>query len=102
LAEKARTGKLLPGEYAGGTFTITNLGMFDVDEFTAIINPPESAILALGKIDRVPVADMDDHVVVRPVMTMSLTYDHRIIDGAPAARFLQRVKQLLQDPYLMI
>jgi pyruvate dehydrogenase E2 component (dihydrolipoamide acetyltransferase) len=75
--------------------------MFDIDEFTAIINPPESAILAIGKIDRVPVAD-GDNVVIRPIMVLSLTYDHRIIDGAPAAQFLQRVKQIMQNPYLLI
>lgn len=101
LSEKARQGRLLPDEYSGGSFTITNLGMFDIDEFTAIINPPESAILAIGKIARVPVAEGDE-IVIRPVMTMCLTYDHRIIDGAPAAQFLQRIKQILQNPYLLI
>ena len=101
LIEKAKKGNLSPGEYSGGTFTITNLGMFDIDEFTAVINPPESAILAVGKIDRVPVA-VGDSVVIRPVMMLSLTYDHRIIDGAPAAQFLQRLKQIIQNPYLLI
>jgi pyruvate dehydrogenase E2 component (dihydrolipoamide acetyltransferase) len=75
--------------------------MFDIDEFTAIINPPEAAILAIGKIDRVPVAIGDD-LVIRPVMVMSLTYDHRIIDGAPAARFMQKIKEILQNPYMLI
>jgi pyruvate dehydrogenase E2 component (dihydrolipoamide acetyltransferase) len=101
LIDKAKSGTLTPDEYSGGSFTITNLGMFDIDEFTAIINPPESAILAIGKIDRVPVAD-GDNVVIRPIMVLSLTYDHRIIDGAPAAQFLQRVKQIMQNPYLLI
>ena len=101
LVEKAKTGSLKPDEYTGGTFTITNLGMFDIDEFTAIINPPESAILAVGKIDRVPVVE-GDNIVIKPVMMLSLTYDHRIIDGAPAAMFLQRIKQLLQNPYLLV
>ncbi len=101
LIAKAQNGTLSQDEYTGGTFTITNLGMFDIDEFTAIINPPESAILAIGKIDRVPVAVGDD-VVIRPIMTLSLSYDHRTIDGAPAAKFLQRVKQILQNPYLLI
>lgn len=91
----------MPEDYTGGTFTITNLGMFDIDEFTAIINPPESAILAVGKINRVPVAE-GDNVVIRPIMTLSLTYDHRVIDGAPAAQFLQRIKQILQNPYLLV
>lgn len=101
LTEKAKTGKLAPDEYKEGTFTITNLGMFDLDEFTAVINPPESAILAIGKIDRVPIAE-GESIVIRPIMVLSLTYDHRIIDGAPAAKFLQRIKQLLQNPYLLI
>jgi pyruvate dehydrogenase E2 component (dihydrolipoamide acetyltransferase) len=101
LIDQAKKGGLKPNEYTGGTFTITNLGMFDIDEFTAIINPPESAILAIGKIDRIPVAE-GDNIVIRPVMMLSLTYDHRIIDGAPAALFLQRVKQLMQNPYLLI
>jgi len=101
LIEKAKSGKLKPDEYTDGTFTITNLGMFDIDEFTAIINPPESAILAIGKIDRVPVVE-GESVVIKPIMVLSLTYDHRIIDGAPAAQFLQRVKQVMQNPYLLI
>lgn len=101
LIAKAQNGTLAPDDYTGGTFTITNLGMFDIDEFTAIVNPPESAILAIGKIDRVPVA-VGEEVVIRPIMTLSLSYDHRTIDGAPAAQFLQRVKQILQNPYLLI
>ncbi len=101
LINKAKKGGLKPNEYTGGTFTITNLGMFDIDEFTAIINPPESAILAIGKIDRIPVVE-GDNIVIRPVMMLSLTYDHRLIDGAPAALFLQRVKQIMQNPYLLI
>ncbi len=101
LADKAKKGGLMPDEYTGGTFTVTNLGMFDIDEFTAVINPPESGILAIGKIDRIPVAE-GDAVVIRPILVLSLTYDHRIVDGAPAAQFLQRVKQLLQNPYLLI
>jgi Pyruvate/2-oxoglutarate dehydrogenase complex, dihydrolipoamide acyltransferase (E2) component, and related enzymes len=100
LADKAKKGCLKPEEYSDGTFTITNLGMFDIDEFTAIVNPPESAILAIGKIDRMPVV-LGDDIVARPIMVMSLTYDHRIIDGAPAAMFLQRIKFILQNPYLM-
>ncbi len=101
LAGKAKEGKLTHDEYTGGTFTITNLGMYDVDEFTAVINPPEAAILAVGKITDTPVVE-NGEVVVRPIMTLSLTYDHRIIDGAPAAQFLQYVKTLLQNPYLMM
>lgn len=101
LIEKAKSGKLKPDEYSRGTFTITNLGMFGIDEFTAIINPPESAILAVGKIDRVPVAE-GESIVIKPVMVLSLTYDHRVIDGAPAAQFLQRIKQIMLNPYLLI
>ncbi len=101
LISKAKSNQLTADDYTGGTFTITNLGMFDIDEFTAVINPPESAILAVGKIDRVPVVE-GDAVVIRPIMVLSLTYDHRIIDGAPAAKFLQRMKQLMQNPYLLI
>jgi pyruvate dehydrogenase E2 component (dihydrolipoamide acetyltransferase) len=102
LIAKAKYGQLQPDDYTGGTFTITNLGMFDIDEFTAIINPPESAILAIGKINQTPVVAADGAVVVRPIMTLSLTYDHRVIDGAPAAQFLQRIKQIMQNPYLLI
>lgn len=101
LVDKTKKGMLKPDEYTDGTFTITNLGMFDIDEFTAIINPPESAILAVGKIDRVPAVE-GDNIIIKPVMMLSLTYDHRIIDGAPAAQFLQRIKQILQNPYLLI
>ena len=100
-ANLARAGKLTRGDYTGGTFTITNLGMYDIDEFTAIINPPESAILAVGKIADTPVC-INKAVEIRPILTLSLTYDHRIIDGAPAAEFLQYVKSILQNPYLLI
>lgn len=101
LVEKAKNGTLQLDNYSGGSFTISNLGMFDIDEFTAIINPPESAILAVGKIDKVPVVD-GDSIVIKPVMILSLTYDHRIIDGALAAQFLQRVKALIMNPYLLL
>jgi pyruvate dehydrogenase E2 component (dihydrolipoamide acetyltransferase) len=100
LADRAKKGGMKPEDLQEGTFTITNLGMYDIDEFTAIVNYPESAILAVGKIDRVPVVE-GDAVVIRPVAVLSLTYDHRIIDGAPAAQFLQLVKRLLQNPYLL-
>jgi pyruvate dehydrogenase E2 component (dihydrolipoamide acetyltransferase) len=101
LAKKAREGKLSKDEYSNGTFTITNLGMYDLDEFTAVINPPEAAILAIGKIADTPVC-VGKAVEIRPILTLSLTYDHRIIDGAPAAEFLQYIKKLLQNPYLLI
>ncbi|MDD5018221.1 MAG: dihydrolipoamide acetyltransferase family protein [Eubacteriales bacterium] len=101
LAEKAKAGKLKPDEYKGGTFTISNLGMFGLDSFVAIINRPESGILAVGKITQTPVATDSNEVVIRPMMVLTLTYDHRVVDGAPAAQFLARVKQYLEQPYLL-
>ena len=98
LAEAARTGKLHPDDLTGGTFTISNLGMFDVDSFTAVINPPESAILAIGSITPTPVV-VDGQVVVRDRMKVTLSSDHRAIDGATSARFLQEVKRLLEEPF---
>lgn len=101
LAEKARTSGLTRDEYTGGTFTITNLGMYEVDEFTPIINPPEVGILGVGAIVDTPWV-VNGQMEIRPILTLSLTYDHRVIDGAPAAQFLQQVKKLLQNPYLML
>ncbi len=98
LAEAARTGKLRPEEFSGGTFTVSNLGMFDVESFTAVINPPESAILAIGSITPTPVV-ADGQVVVRDRMKVTLSSDHRAIDGATAARFLQELKRLLEEPF---
>jgi pyruvate dehydrogenase E2 component (dihydrolipoamide acetyltransferase) len=100
LVERALAGRSLPDDLGGGTFTITNLGMFDIDAFTPIINPPESAILGVGRIAAKPVA-IDRQVVVRDMMTLGLSFDHRLIDGAPAARFLQRVKQLVERPFVL-
>ncbi|MDN5332534.1 MAG: hypothetical protein PWP45_1759 [Tepidanaerobacteraceae bacterium] len=102
LITKAREGKLLPDDYQGGTFTISNLGMYDIEEFSAIINAPESAILAVGKIMKKPVVTEDDKIAVRPMMKMTLSCDHRVIDGALGARFLRRIKQLLEDPIEML
>ena len=99
LADKARTGKLTPDEMTGGTFTISNMGMLDVENFTAIINPGEGAILAVSSTLSKPVV-RDDKIVVRSIMKMTLSADHRLIDGAMAARFLNAVKQKLQDPGL--
>jgi len=101
LVERARAGRSLPDDLSGGTFTITNLGMYDVDGFTPIINLPECAILGVGRIVEKPAA-VNGQVVIRPMMVLSLTFDHRINDGAPAARFLQRVKQLIERPYLLL
>jgi len=98
---RAREGKSLPDDLSGGTFTITNLGMFDVDAFTPIMNPPELAILGVGRIIAKPVV-VGGEVVVRQMMTLSLAFDHRLVDGAPAARSLQRIKRLIEQPYLLL
>jgi len=96
--ERARSGRSTREDMSNGTFTLTNLGMFDIESFIPIINPPECAILAIGSIVREPsVVDETDTVSVRPVMRLSLAWDHRIVDGAPAARFLQRIKQLIEQ-----
>ncbi len=95
LTEKARQGKLAREELTGGTFTITNLGMYDVEFFTPIINPPEAAILGVGNIMEKPVAT-NGKVEVKPMMRLSLSYDHRIVDGAPAAEFLRKVKEKIE------
>ena len=100
LAGKARDGSLSHTEVTGGTFTITNLGTYGVEAFTPIINHPECAILGVGRIaDRAVVRDGE--IVIRPTMWLSLTFDHRIVDGAPAAQFLARVQNLLESPYLL-
>ena len=90
MAERARTGRSLPDELSGGTFTITNLGMFEVDGFTPIINYPEAAILGVGRIKAMP-AVVDGEIAVRQMVWLSLTFDHRLVDGAPAARFLKEL-----------
>ena len=101
LVERVRSGKALPDELAGSTFTITNLGVYEVDAFTPIINLPETAILGVGRIKARP-AVADGALCIRQTMWLSLTFDHRLVDGAPAARFLQRIKQLVEEPYLML
>ena len=85
----------------GGTFTISNLGMFGVAQFTAIINPPQVAILAVGAIEKRVVAVQGDAFAVRPQMTLTLAADHRVVDGALAARFLKRLKEILETPGLL-
>jgi pyruvate dehydrogenase E2 component (dihydrolipoamide acetyltransferase) len=101
LVERARVGKSLPDDLTGGTFTITNLGMYDIDAFTPIINLPEAAILGAGQIQPKAVV-RDGQIVAREMWTLSLTFDHRLVDGAPAARFLQRLKQFVENPYLLL
>jgi pyruvate dehydrogenase E2 component (dihydrolipoamide acetyltransferase) len=97
LATRARDRKLKPEEFAGGTFSISNLGMMDVEQFTAIINPPESAILAVGAVRKTPVV-VDDRVQVGHRMKVTLSCDHRVVDGALAAQFLAEVRRLLENP----
>jgi pyruvate dehydrogenase E2 component (dihydrolipoamide acetyltransferase) len=101
LVERARAQKLKAEDMSGGTFTISNLGMFGVESFTAVLNPPQAAILAVGATEDRPVA-RDGELVVRPTMTMTLTVDHRAVDGAPAADFLRTVKAMLELPGLAL
>jgi pyruvate dehydrogenase E2 component (dihydrolipoamide acetyltransferase) len=96
LADKARSGKLTPEEMTGSTFTISNMGMLEVENFTAIINPGEAAILAVSSTRQQPVV-RDDKVVVRSMMKITLSSDHRLIDGAMAARFVNAIKQKLEN-----
>ena len=101
LSERARAGRLRPADVAGATFTISNLGMFEVDAFQAIITPPQAAILAIAA-SRKQFVPIDGQPVIRDLMTMTMSSDHRIISGATVARFLQEVKRLLQDPYSVL
>ncbi len=101
LFAKALAGSISPDEMSGGTFTITNLGSFGVDAFTPIINLPECAILGVGRIAPRP-AVWQGQLAVREIVVLSLTFDHRVVDGAPAARFLQRLAQLVENPYTLL
>ena len=102
LAERARARKLKPEEYTGATFSISNLGMFGIDEFTAVINPPEGAILAVGAMTPRAVA-RDNEVVIRQTMRVTMSCDHRAIDGAIGAEFLRTFKQIMENPlYLFL
>ncbi len=101
LIEKARNRKLQPPEFTGNTFSISNLGMMDIDEFTAIINPPDSCILAVGKITPTPVVE-NNQVVIRQLMKLTLSCDHRVVDGAVGSRFLQTLKAHLENPVTML
>ncbi|MYD00357.1 MAG: 2-oxo acid dehydrogenase subunit E2, partial [Gammaproteobacteria bacterium] len=97
LAALARAKRLTPEQYTGSTFSISNLGMFGIEQFTGVINPPEAGILAVGAVEERPVA-LDGRVVVRPRMRMTMSCDHRIIDGAQGARFLATLKDILEKP----
>jgi pyruvate dehydrogenase E2 component (dihydrolipoamide acetyltransferase) len=101
LVERAHKSRLLPDDLTGGTFTITSLGIYEIDAFTPVINLPEAAILGVGRIAPKP-AVRGDAVVIRQMLTLSLVFDHRLTDGAPAARFLQTIKQLIEEPYLLL
>jgi pyruvate dehydrogenase E2 component (dihydrolipoamide acetyltransferase) len=101
LAERARARKLAPEEYTGATFSISNLGMFGIDEFTAVINPPEAAILAVGAMTPRPVV-RDGEVIVRQMMRVTLSCDHRVVDGATGAKFLQTLKKILENPLYLL
>lgn len=101
-AVKAKEGKLTNEDYAGGTFTISNLGMFGIEEFTAIINPPQAAILAVGATIPTPAVDAKGQVVVQPRMKMTLSCDHRVIDGVMGAQFLQTLVGYLEEPLNML
>jgi pyruvate dehydrogenase E2 component (dihydrolipoamide acetyltransferase) len=111
LSEKARQGTLSVDEVTGGTFTVTTLGMYDVDVFTPIVNPPQCAILGVGRVKDVPaflagsesaLGGEVDRVVRRSVVNLSLSFDHRVVDGAPAAEFLRRAKYYLEQPELLV
>jgi pyruvate dehydrogenase E2 component (dihydrolipoamide acetyltransferase) len=102
LAARAREGRLTPADVAGGTFTVSNLGPFGIEQFTAIINPPQTAILAIGATQPEVVVDEGGQVVVRPVMRMTLSADHRVVDGAVAARFLSDLREALEAPSLIL
>lgn len=101
LAERARTGQLSAAEMAGGTFTLTNLGMAGIDHFTPLLNLPQAAILGVGRIVLKP-AVHDGEVVPRQCMALSLTFDHRVVDGGPAARFFNQIREFVEQPYVWL
>ena len=101
LIEKAKNKKLLPQEYSGGSFSISNLGMFEVDEFSAIINPPQAGILAVGGIKE-QLKKNDNQIIVEKTITFTLSVDHRIADGAIASNLLKNLKFVLHNPIGMI
>jgi pyruvate dehydrogenase E2 component (dihydrolipoamide acetyltransferase) len=102
LVGRTREGRMRPDDMVGGTFTISNLGMFDVDDFVAIINPPQAAILAVGVVKQVPVVDDGGQLAVGTRMKITISADHRVTDGVEAARFLQAVKAALEQPLRLV
>jgi pyruvate dehydrogenase E2 component (dihydrolipoamide acetyltransferase) len=101
LAGRARERKLKPEEYTGGTFSVSNLGMLDIDEFTAVINPPEAGILAVGRMAQKPVA-IDGEITLRRRLRLTMSCDHRVIDGATGAQFLKTLKGMLENPLAIV
>jgi pyruvate dehydrogenase E2 component (dihydrolipoamide acetyltransferase) len=99
LIQNTRAGRLRPTDLEGGTFTVTNLGMFDVTQFHAIVNPPQAAILAVGTVRRVPAFDEHDRLVASMQMNATVSADHRVTDGASVARFLQELGRILEDAF---
>jgi pyruvate dehydrogenase E2 component (dihydrolipoamide acetyltransferase) len=102
LALKARDGKLKPEEFIGGTFTISNLGMYGIDSFSAIINPPQAAILAVGSVVKKPMVDEKDQIVVGQLLSLTLSCDHRVVDGALGAQFLSELRTLIENPAILL
>ena len=101
LAERARNRRLQPNEYTGATFSVSNLGMFDIDQFTAVINPPEAGIIAVGSIVEKPVV-VEGQLTARRRMRITMSCDHRVIDGATGAAFLKTLKEMLENPLAML
>ena len=102
LATRAKIGKLKPAEFQGGSFSLSNLGMFGVSQFDAIINPPQAAILAIGASERKLLPDGNENVRQATILTLTLSSDHRVIDGATAAKFLQTLKKFIDQPATML
>ncbi len=98
LIDKVKEGSITPPELSGGTFTVSNLGMYGIDSFSAVINPPQAAILAVGALKKKPVVDENGRIVARDMMSVTLGCDHRILYGADGAEFLARVRELLEQP----
>jgi pyruvate dehydrogenase E2 component (dihydrolipoamide acetyltransferase) len=101
LAKRARERKLKPDEYTGSTFSVSNLGMFGIDQFTAIINPPEAGILAIGAVEKKQVV-VRGELEIRNRLRVTMSCDHRVIDGAIGARFLQTLRRLLENPLMLV
>jgi pyruvate dehydrogenase E2 component (dihydrolipoamide acetyltransferase) len=102
LAKRAREGGLKPEEYQGGTITVSNMGMFGIESFTAIINPPQAAIVAVSSIDRRPAYDENDEIVPANMMKLTLSADHRIANGRDGALYIAEVKRTLENPVLLM